>query len=346
MKDKHSNIIGVDIGGTKVAAGVVNPAGEVLFATRARMVTNKSAEHCLAPVLLAIEKLLADRRAGTVSGIGISAPGWVDSRQGIILGATNLPCWKDYPLAEKIQKHYRLPTRLANDANAAALGEAVWGAGAGYKNVFYVSMGTGIGTGIIFEKRLYYGRTGMAGEGGHMSIDFSGPFCACGKRGCIEMYASGTAIGLRARQRLGEAKWRKSKMLELVEGKIASVTAHTVGEAALDGDPLANEVLREAAESLAIWLGNIIDLLEPEVIVLGGGLGHLMTSFLSVIRDRLDIWAINPRSRQIPIVNALYQAESGIVGSAALCLPRTQVWLSAWQKPSARDATAMPKRVR
>lgn len=335
--EKHTHIsgrpllLGVDIGGTKVAAGLTTSAGEVLLTARERMVTRKSAEQGLRAVLDAIERVLSDRRAAGVSAIGVSVPGWVDSRQGVLLGATNLPCWKNYPLADEIKHRYELPTRVANDANAAALAEAVWGAGAGYRNVFYVSLGTGIGTGIVLENRLYYGRTGTAGEGGHMTIDFGGPQCGCGKRGCIEMYASGTAIGRRARERLSQSRSHKSRMLEMVQGNIASLTAETVGEAALDGDVVANEVLREAADHLAIWLGNIIDLLEPEVIVVGGGLGHLMTSFLNYIGSRLERWAINPRRQQIPIVNALYGSESGVVGSAALCLPRTRRWFSAWQ---------------
>ncbi len=334
--------LGVDVGGTKVAAGLVNSAAEVMLTARMPMVTRKSAEDGLRAVLDAIDEVLSDQRAAEVSAIGISVPGWVDSRQGLILNATNLPCWQNYPLADEIERRYKLPTRLANDANVAALAEAVWGAGASYQNVFYVSLGTGIGTGMVLGKRLYYGRTGSAGEGGHMTIDFTGPQCGCGKRGCIEMYASGTAIGRRARERLSQSRSHRSRMLERVQGKIASVTAETVGEAALDGDALANEVLREAADHLAIWLGNIIDLLEPEVIVVGGGLGHLMTSFLNHIRSCLETWAINPQRQQVPIVNAIYRSESGLVGSAALCLPRARLWLSAWQH-SGRNESPFPR---
>jgi glucokinase len=330
MAKAENAVLGVDIGGTKVAAGLVNPAGEVLLTVKRRMVVNKSAEDGLRAVTEAIEAALSHRRARGISAIGISVPGWVDSQRGVLLSATNLPCWHNYPLAEKIQQRYKLPTRLANDANVAALAEAVWGAGVGYKNVFYVSLGTGIGTGLVLQDRLYYGRTGAAGEGGHMSIDFQGPQCACGKRGCIEMYASGRAIGERARQLLSHNS--QSRILELVEGKVAAVTSEIVGKAALDGDALANEILREAADYLAIWLGNIIDLLEPEVIVIGGGLGELMGSFFNYIRGRLENSAVSPSRQQIPILSALYGAESSLVGSAALCLPRGQVWMERSRK--------------
>lgn len=160
-----------------------------------------------------------------------------------------------------------------------------------------------------------------------MTIDFNGPLCGCGKHGCIEMYASGTAVTRCARKRLSEHGGSKSKMLEIAGGSIDAVTAETVGEAALAGDPLANTIMHEAAEYLAIWLGNLIDLLEPGIIVIGGGFGQLMREYINYIRERLDVWGINPRRQQIPIRSALYGAESGLLGSAALCLPRTQDWM-------------------
>ncbi|HET7751680.1 MAG TPA: ROK family protein [Terriglobales bacterium] len=327
-------VLGVDIGGTKAEAGLVNASGEILLTVRRRMVVQKTAEDGLRAVTDAIEAVLSNRRSRSVSAIGISVAGWVDSQRGVLLSATNLPCWRNYPLAEKIQQRYKLPTCLANDANVAALAEAVWGAGVGYKNVFYVSLGTGIGTGLVLQDRLYYGRTGAAGEGGHMTIDLNGPHCACGKRGCIEMYASGSAIGARARQLVSHNP--HTRILELAEGKAAAVTSEIVGKAALDGDALANEILREAADYLAIWLGNVIDLLEPEVIVIGGGLGELMGSFFNYIRGRLDTCSVTPGRQQIPILSALYGTESSLVGSAALCLPRGQGWMERSRKTKKR----------
>ncbi len=321
-------VIGVDIGGTKVASGLVNSAGDILHSTRRRMTPRLSAEQALQPVIEAINEVMEAAHDAGPSAIGISVPGWVDSRHGVLLSASNLPCWRNFHLADAIRDRFQLPTRLANDANVAALAESVWGSGSSYRNVFYLSLGTGIGTGMVLNRRLYYGRTGAAGEGGHMTIDYTGPRCACGKRGCIEMYASGTAIARRARERLAEHGAARSKLLELANGDIQSVTAETVGTAALAADPLANEILRETADYLTIWLGNIIDLLEPEVIVIGGGLGQLMREFVGYIREGLRTWAINPRRDQIPIRSALYGAESGLVGSAALCLSRTHSWVT------------------
>lgn len=153
-----------------------------------------------------------------------------------------------------------------------------------------------------------------------MTIHFSGPLCGCGKRGCIEMYASGTAISRRARRLLSGIRNKRSRMLKMAGGKISNVTAETVNEAARAGDKLAIQVLQEAADRLAIWLGNIIDLLEPEVIIVGGGIGRVMTSFRGHIRRTLETWAINSGAHRVPILNARYGAQSALAGAAALWL--------------------------
>ncbi len=329
MNNGKHFVVGVDIGGTKVAAALITSTGTIMRSTRRPMITNKGPKEALEPIFDAIGELVREVPPSSVSGIGMSAPGWIDSRRGVLLSATNLPCWKDFPLANAVKSRFGLNARLANDAKVAALAEALWGAGSSYRNVFYVSLGTGIGTGMVLDHRLYHGRTGVAGEGGHMTIDFSGPQCGCGKRGCIEMYASGTAIARVARQRLAQDVAVKSRMLEIVEGNIDSVTAETVGEAALAGDVLANDVMHEAAERLAIWLGNLIDLLEPEIIVIGGGLGQLMGEYINHVRERLDVWGINPRRQEIPIRRALYGSEAGLMGSGALCLQRSQRWMES-----------------
>jgi len=327
-------VLGVDIGGTKIAAGLVSSEGRILYSARSKMVARKSASEGLRAVYAAIDDVVRATPGQHASAIGISVPGWVDSERGVVLGATNLPCWRDFPLAKEIETRYQLPTHLANDANAAALAEAAWGAGAGYRNVFYVTLGTGIGTALVLQHRLYQGRTGVAGEGGHMSINFGGPLCGCGKRGCIETYVSGTAIARRARERMGEKGAQSSMLGKLTEQGSAGITAEAVAKAAAGGDRLAVEVLDEAADYFAIWLGGIIDLLEPDIIIVGGGVGRLMTSMLPRIQLGLKTWAINPRQQQIPIVNASYGSESGLVGAAALGLSHAQVWNTRPRRPA------------
>jgi glucokinase len=210
-----------------------------------------------------------------------------------------------------------VPVKVDNDANAAALAETRWGAARGYQNVFYATIGTGIGTGIVFDGKIYHGRTGSAGEGGHVSIDYRGPICGCGKPGCIEILASGTAIAQRARQEV--AAGAKSSMLELAGGDPASITGEIVRKASESGDSLAAKILGETTEMLALWLSNIIDLLDPEVIVIGGGAAALYRPFFGKLRERSPQFTVNPRADEVPIISARYGADSGIAGGAALC---------------------------
>jgi glucokinase len=313
--------IGVDVGGTKVAAGLVNSSGEITHQTRVPMVSTDAVAG-LAAVASAIDSVrgasgLDPAGKTSVSGIGICAPGPLDPRTGVVINPPNLPGWRNFPLAAEISKAYRLPVRVDNDGNAAALAEALWGAGRGYRNIFYATLGTGIGTGIVFDGHIYHGRTGAAGEGGHMSIDYRGPRCRCGKLGCIEAHASGPAIARRASERI--AAGGHSAILELAGGHLTRITGETVGRAYVAGDPLAKELLQETAMFLTVWLGNIVDLLEPDVMIIGGGVASLLQPFLAEIRDGLPSWCVNPHCLEIPLVTAHYGSDAGIAGGAALC---------------------------
>jgi glucokinase len=198
--------VGIDIGGTKIAAGIVDLQGSVVVASRSPMVARGTAADGLAAVERAIHSVLAQKAPHqTVEGIGICSPGPLDPKTGVVINPPNLPCWRDFPLAENVRKSFRVPVKVENDANAAALAEFKWGAARGYRNVFYLCVGTGIGTGIVLDGAIYHGRTGAAGEGGHMGIDANGPLCGCGKRGCVEVLASGPAIARRARVSCAES---------------------------------------------------------------------------------------------------------------------------------------------
>jgi glucokinase len=313
--------IGVDVGGTKVAAGFVDARGEISQHTRTAMNPRGTAEEGLAAVTTAIDALLkmAPEAHGSMQRIGICAPGPLDPQTGVVLNPPNVPCWRNFPLAGEIAGRYGGFVKIGNDANAAGLAEGLWGAGRGYKNVFYACIGTGIGTGILFDGRIYYGRTGAAAEGGHVSIDYQGPRCGCGKRGCIEVLASGTAIGKKARAKLEEKLGCSGMMLKLAGGNVEGITSEIVGRAYAAGDPLAKEILLETVELLAIWLGNIVDLLEPDVMILGGGVATMLAPLFGEIRNRLPAWCVNSRCLEIPLVPARYGENAGIAGGAALC---------------------------
>jgi len=312
--------LGVDVGGTKVAAGLVNVKGAIVFQTRVPMPAREDAAAGFAAVERAINSVFEkhpEARA-SLAGIGICAPGPLDPVRGVVLNPPNLPCWRNFPLAAEVQRVFHVCAKVDNDANAAALAEAVWGAGVGFRNALYATLGTGIGTGIIFDRRIYHGRTGGAAEGGHVSIDYNGPRCGCGKRGCIEALCSGPAIAQRARARLAESN-APSRMRELAGGKLEKLTTENVAQAFQAGDALAREVLEATADLLAVWLGNLIDLLEPDVIVFGGGVAQLMSEFFPRMQIELPKWSVNAHCCEIPLLLAKYGSDAGIAGAAALC---------------------------
>jgi len=351
MSAARTLTLGVDIGGTKVAAGLVDPLGTILFQKRFAMPARESAAAGFAAVQSAIEAVFAAQpeARSNLTGIGICAPGPLDPVSGVILNPPNVPCWRNFPLAAEVQRVFGFSARVDNDGNAAALAEAIWGAGVGYRNVFYATLGTGIGTGIVFDRKIYHGRTGSAAEGGHVTIDYRGPQCGCGKRGCIEALCSGPAIARRAREQLLNSQSSESlrpqsqssesqsfqsqtaktlpsepgepggKILALAGGDPDAVNAELVAEAYRQGDPLAAEVLRETADLLAVWAGNVIDLLEPDVFIFGGGLSQLMSSFFPRIREQLQNCCVNQRFAEIPLLLAKYGPDAGIAGAAALC---------------------------
>src|SRR5271166_3397339 len=322
MADSADVYIGVDIGGTKVAAGLVNTQGEILHKTRTPMNARGTADEALGCVRAAIDAIRQEHPDVRVGGIGLISPGPVDPQTGMVLNPSNLPCWHNYPLAAEIQKAYGLPTHVHNDANAAGLAEALWGAGVGYKCMFYATIGTGIGTAITYNSQLYLGRTGAAGEGGHNTIDFRGTKCHCGKSGCIETFAAGWAIAGRAQDRLVREGERGKRILELAGGNREKVNGETLAKAWEEGDLLATEILRDTADILAVWSGNVVDLLEPDIIVVGGGISHLIAQWFDRIASQLPFWSVNARCGEIPFAEAKYRADSGIVGAAALCVAR------------------------
>jgi glucokinase len=321
MSIPDTYFIGVDVGGTKVAAGLVNTSGEITHQTRTPMVAT-DASAGLAAVTSAIDSVrvatnLDPKLQGLISGIGICAPGPLDPRTGVVINPPNLPGWRNFPLAAEILKAYRLPVRVDNDGNAAALAEALWGTGWGYRNIFCATIGTGIGTGIVFDGHIYHGRTGAAAEGGHVSIDYRGPRCGCGKLGCIEALASGPAIARRASEQISAG--RRSTILEQAGGHVDRITSEMVRRAYVAGDLLAKEVLQETALFLTVWLGNIVDLLEPDVMIIGGGAAAMLQPFFGEVREQLPSWCVNSHCQEIPLVTAHYGGDAGIAGGAALC---------------------------
>lgn len=322
MSDAAANglVLGVDIGGTKIAAGLVNGEGRILKQTRKPMVATGSAQAGLDAVISAIDEMAAMAAPeGGFESIGICAPGPLDPHSGMILNPPNLPCWRNFPLAAKIREKYKQTVHVDKDANAAALAETRWGAARGYHYVFYITLGTGIGTGLVLDGKVYRGNRGAAGEGGHMTIDPHGPICACGKPGCIEILAAGPAIGARARAKIATEPSRGQKILELAKGNVQAVASEQLAQAYALGDPLAREILEETIRLLAAWLSNIVDLLDPDILVVGGGVSLMLQPLYADLKAGLVRLSVNPYAAEIPLAQAHYGADAGIAGGAALC---------------------------
>lgn len=278
-------ILGVDIGGTKCAVTLTRSDGEIL--RRRSEPTRSSArkpEQVLESLAGAARELMAESgvMASEVRGIGVSCGGPLDREQGVILAPPNLPEWQAVPVRAFFEQALGLPVRVENDANATALAEWRFGAGRGARNLVFMTMGTGIGGGIILDGRLVHGANDLAGEIGHQTLLLNGPLCACGKRGCLEALASGPAIARLARESMMYG--RHKRVLALAGGKPVDITAAHVVEAAKEGDPFAQQVLEEAGTYMGLGIANVIQILNPERIILGTIAVHAGELILAPIR--------------------------------------------------------------
>lgn len=316
-------IIGIDIGGTKVAGGLVTANGRLRDSLVVPTRADDGIKTSFLQVTGLIEKLI-DRAGGkeNVTGIGLCAPGALDTETGLVINAPNLPGWEKLKLAEEVERAFGLPAKVENDANLAGLAEVLFGAARGYKNVFYVTISTGIGTGIIVDGKIYHGNKGVAGEGGHVSIDYRSPYrCTCGTLGCIEVLASGPAMARRARVRLEQQHAVPSLLREITRGQLRLISPQMIADAAAKGDAIAKEVLDETGFFLGVWLGGMISLLDPAAIVIGGGVARIGKPLLEKMRDTLLHYTINPpMAAKIPILPAKLQQNVGVYGAASLFL--------------------------
>ena len=224
------------------------------------------------------------------------------------------------PLAALIGKKFKMKTKLENDANAAGMAEVLWGAAKGYKDVFYVTVSTGIGTAIIIDGKIYHGKNGMAGEGGHVTIkyDAKNAKCNCGHIGCIEAMASGPATAKRLKRKLKSFPKRRTSILKMVDGNINKITMETIGKAAQKGDRLAKRIVAEQGRLLGVWLGGMVSLLDPEIIIIGGGVSFLGKLLFDPIKKTMPLRTINIFASKTPIVQAKLKRDVGIFGAASI----------------------------
>lgn len=285
-------VLGADVGGTKLATVLSTRDGEILHKVRLPTEAARGPEFGVARLISMIRQNLAETGvpAEQIAGIGVACGSPMDAQRGIILGPPNLQSWNPVPIKEKLETAFGIYTQLENDANAGALAEWLFGAGKGKQHVVYMTMGTGIGGGLILDGRLYRGANGNAGEVGHMRVvDEGGPLCGCGKRGCLEAFCSGPSIARRTREALSKASGAR---IAALAGDIERVTAEHLFAAAREGDALALRLVDETAHYMGVGLANIIQAINPQVIVLGTIATEQGDFFLDRVRRvvRAETW--------------------------------------------------------
>ena len=305
--------IGIDIGGTKVAAGVVDEDGAVLARAR-RRTPSRDPAHLVDVVGEIARQLLADH---DVACLGVGAAGWVDADRRTVLFAPNL-AWRDTPLRDEIAEKVDLPVVVENDANAAAWGEYRFGAGAGARDVIVVTIGTGIGGGIILNGQLYRGAFGIAGEPGHMRVVPGGRLCGCGNHGCWEQYCSGTAL-VRAAQEIATQRPQDGLRLRQIAGEIDAIDGPAVMSAAQEGDPAAVDCFQEIGRWLGQGLADLAAILDPGRFVVGGGVADAGELLLSPARETFaSVLSGRGHRPEAEIVGAKLGSEAGLIGAADL----------------------------
>jgi glucokinase len=317
---RQNLFIGIDLGGTKISTALVDATGKIIARDYRETRAVEGQKAVVERMVDAAHRVMGEAgiAPAQVIAVGVCAPGPIDSRTGVVTAPPNLPGWKNVPLKQLIEGPLGITTFLENDANAAALGEHRFGAGRGVQNMIYVTASTGIGGGLILNGQLYGGTTGAAGEIGHMTVLPWGPYCGCGNRGCLEALASGTAIAREGRELVRRDV--PTLIAELAAGHPERVTAKLVAEAAEKGDIEAQEVLAEAMVYLGVGMANLVNLFNPELIVIGGGLTNMGERLFGPVRRAIERRAFPAPAGVVKVVPAELGDDVGVLGAAAVAM--------------------------
>jgi glucokinase len=313
--------VGVDLGGTKLLTALVTDRGTVL--ARERVATPQDGPPSVVAAIAETVSAVLRATGATPDqcrGIAVGAPGPLDPRTGVVYEPPNLPGWRNVPLADMLRSRLGMPAHVENDANAAALGEWWMGAGRGVRDLVYMVVGTGIGGGIISGDTLWQGVSGTAGEIGHTTIDVNGPRCGCGRPGHLEAMASGPAIARMAREAM--AAGRTSVLRSLAGGDPARVTAATVAQAAAQGDAVAAEVFERAGFYIGVGVANLLNLLNPARVIIGGGVSRAGELLFAPVRRTVRALAFERPAADAEVVPAQLGDDVGAIGAAAVVFVR------------------------
>lgn len=309
--------VGVDIGGTNVKIALVDFDGKIIYSNTVPTRAEMGYEAGVNNIKQAIKELMGETGANakTIEAIGFGLPGQIDYKEGIVKNLPNIPGWVNIPLAKIMEDEFSIPTRLDNDVRCAALGELNFGAGKNCENLICITVGTGIGSGIVLNGKLVRGATNAAGEIGHIKMDMTGgPLCGCGDYGCFEAYASGPAIVSMAKEYISGGKSAKYK--EMAADGI--ITPYIVAQAALQGDAVSIQIFKQMGKIIGTGLTSVINLLNPEKIIIGGGVADAGDILLEPIRKTILDRAMPIQAAAVSVVPAQLANSAGVIGASLL----------------------------
>ena len=317
-----THYLGLDLGGTNVKCGVISDAGDVVAKVSLPTEAEQGPEKVVANMVAAAEQAAAEAGMALrdIAATGIGAPGPLDIANGILIAAPNLPGFDHEPLRDRIAEATGRPAVLENDANAAAFGEFTFGAGRGdvIRHLVMLTLGTGVGGGVIYDGRIIHGHATLAGELGHMIVQPHGRACPCGQHGCLEQYASASSVGRRVVEAIENGE--NSTLKGAFSGRLARITAKDVFEAAENGDDLSQRIVDETAEYLGIAIVSICRMLDPQMVVFAGGMILAGEFLFGRIREAYKKHTWTLAGTDVKIVTALLGNDAGIIGAASVAM--------------------------
>ncbi len=308
--------VGVDVGGTNVKLALVDLNGKIVYSNTTPTRADLGYEHSITNIQNAIEELMKETNTNkdSIEAIGFGFPGQIDYQNGVVRLLPNMPGWVDVPVAKIMQDKFGITTKLDNDVRVATLGELKYGAGKGCENLVCITVGTGIGSGLVFNGKLIRGAKNAAGEIGHIKLTMGdGPICGCGDYGCFEAYASGPAIVAEAKEYIKGGKSSKFKELATEE-----LSPYIVAQAALQGDAVAKRIYAKMGEIIGLGLTSVINLLNPEKVIIGGGVADAGDILFNPIRETIAKRAMPIQASAVEIVPAQLGNTAGVIGASLL----------------------------
>lgn len=315
MTNKTQYAIGVDLGGTSIKLGIVTQSGKIIKKLSLRTEAEKGPKKVIGNIIAGISKL-TEKSKYKISGIGIGCPGVVTPGKGIVENPPNFPGWEKVNIKKIISQEFKKPVFVDNDANAAAIGELIFGSGKKFKSFIMITLGTGVGGGIVINRKIYHGDFGAAGEIGHISIDFNGPKCNCGSYGCIEAYAGN--LYLRERVRTELRKHPESKIWKLINNDLSKVSPRNVQLAAETGDAFAKSVIDELGVHLGSAFASLCNVLDISVFIIGGGIAGFGNPLFESIKRTISKRVMAPIRPRVKVLPARLKNDAGIKGASAL----------------------------